>query len=242
MTGRVLLGMLTPSSNTVLEPISSAMVAGLPNVSVHFARFPVTEISLDNKALGQFDLQPMLGAASLLADAHVQAICWNGTSAGWLGLDKDRSLCDAIRGRTRIPATSSVLALDEIFRITGIKRYALVTPYLHRIQEQILINFAKEGFECVAERHLNTQRNFSFSEVTAKALTDMVREVAKAGPQVISIFCTNLKGAPLVEALEEEVGVPIYDTIATAVWSSLRLARTDPAMVKGWGRLFREVA
>ncbi len=129
MTGRVLLGMLTPSSNTVLEPISSAMVAGLPNVSVHFARFPVTEISLDNKALGQFDLQPMLGAASLLADAHVQAICWNGTSAGWLGLDKDRSLCDAIRDRTGIPATSSVLALDEIFRITGVKKYALVTPY-----------------------------------------------------------------------------------------------------------------
>jgi maleate isomerase len=242
MTDRVLLGMLTPSSNTVLEPISNAMVAGIPNVSVHFARFPVTEISLDKKALGQFDLQPMLDAASLLADAHVQAICWNGTSAGWLGLDTDRSLCDAIRDRTGISATSSVLALDEIFRITGVKKYALVTPYLHRIQEQILVNFANEGFECVAECHLNTQRNFFFSEVTAKAMTDMVREVAEAGPQAISIFCTNLKGAPLVEALEEEVGIPIYDTVATAVWSSLRLARTNPTMVKGWGRLFREVA
>jgi len=242
MTDRVLLGMLTPSSNTVLEPISNAMVAGIPNVSVHFARCPVTEISLDKKALGQFDLQPMLDAASLLADAHVQSICWNGTSAGWLGLDTDLSLCDAIRHRTGIAATSSVIALDEIFRITGVKKYALVTPYLHRIQEQILVNFAKEGFECVAERHLNTQRNFSFSEVSAKTLTDMVHEVAEAGPQVISIFCTNLKGAPLVETLEEEVGLPIYDTVATAVWGSLRLARADPTMVKGWGRLFREVA
>jgi maleate isomerase len=240
MTDRVLLGMLAPSSNTVLEPISSAMVAGIPNVSVHFARFPVTEISLEKKALGQFDLQPMLDAASLLADAHVQAICWNGTSAGWLGLETDRSLCDAIRDRTGIPATSSVLALDEIFRITGVKKYALVTPYLHRVQEQILVNFAKKGFECVAERHLDIRRNFSFSEVSANDLTDMVREVAEARPEVILIFCTNLKGAPLVEALEKELGILICDTIATAVWGSLRLAGTNPAMVKGWGRLFRE--
>jgi maleate isomerase len=241
MTGRVLLGMLTPSSNTVLEPISSAIVNGMENVSVHFARFRVTEISLDNRALGQFDLEPMLEAASLLADANVQAICWNGTSAGWLGLDADRALCDTIRERTGIPATSSVLALVEIFRLTGVSRYALVTPYLHEIQKQILVNFAKEGFECVAERHLNTKRNFSFSEVAAKTIAELVHEVADAGPQAISIFCTNLKGAPLVERLEEKLQVPIYDTVATAIWSSLRLAGANPTFVRGWGRLFREV-
>ncbi len=29
---RVLLGMLTPSSNTALEPLTSAMLSGLPEV------------------------------------------------------------------------------------------------------------------------------------------------------------------------------------------------------------------
>lgn len=46
MKKRIKLGMLTPSSNTALEPITSAMVSGLPNVSAHFSRFTVTEISL----------------------------------------------------------------------------------------------------------------------------------------------------------------------------------------------------
>ena len=55
MTKRVLLGMLTPSSNTILEPICQAMVAGLPEVSVHFSRFKVTEIALSASALAQFD-------------------------------------------------------------------------------------------------------------------------------------------------------------------------------------------
>ena len=53
MSKRVRLGMLTPSSNTALEPITSAMVAQLPGVSAHFSRFTVTEISLSDKALGQ---------------------------------------------------------------------------------------------------------------------------------------------------------------------------------------------
>ena len=86
MPDRIRLGMLTPSSNTVLEPVSAALVADLPEVSVHFGRFRVVEISLRDAALGQFDMAPMLGAAELLADAKVDAICWNGTSAGWMGL------------------------------------------------------------------------------------------------------------------------------------------------------------
>ena len=65
MIKRVLLGMLTPSSNTVLEPITTAMVAGLPEVSAHFSRFKVTEIALSNQALAQFDNTEILRAAEL---------------------------------------------------------------------------------------------------------------------------------------------------------------------------------
>src|SRR5690606_18148787 len=98
------------------EPVSSAMVAGLEDVSLHFARFRVVEISLRETALGQFDTAPMLAAADLLADARVDSICWSGTSAGWLGLDADRRLCAQIEDRTGIPATSAVLSLMELFR------------------------------------------------------------------------------------------------------------------------------
>ena len=55
MTERVFLGMLTPSSNTILEPVTTAMLAGLPEVTAHFSRFKVTEIALSGPALAQFD-------------------------------------------------------------------------------------------------------------------------------------------------------------------------------------------
>lgn len=240
-TKRTFLGMLTPSSNTILEPVTCAMLADVPGVSAHFARFRVTEISMGDRALNQFDNAPILEAARLLADARVHAVAWNGTSGGWLGFERDRDLCAQIKKETGIPATSSVLALADIFRKTGVTRYGLVTPYLDEIQTKILENFSREGFACAAERHLRDPGNFSFSEVTGDTIADMVRAVAKDKPQAISIFCTNMVGAPLVEALERETGIPIYDTVATAVWDSMRIAGVDPARVKGWGRLFRDV-
>ena len=123
MTKRILLGILTPSSNTALEPLTSAIVGGLPGVSAHFARFTVTEISLKDQALGQFDDSKILEAAKLLADAKVDSIGWSGTSSGWLGFEADERLCHRITETTGIPAATSVLALNEILLKTSAKNF-----------------------------------------------------------------------------------------------------------------------
>lgn len=237
---RVLLGMLTPSSNTALEPITSAMLAGLPEVSAHFARFRVTEISLRDHALGQFDETPILEAACLLADAHVDVIAWNGTSSGWLGFERDEALCARIMHETGIPACTSVLALNEAMRLAGHTRFGLLSPYLSDVQQLIVENYRRSAFACTTERHLGLSVNFEFSEVTAGQIENMARQAAASGePECLTTFCTNLRAAPLVPALEESLGLPVYDTVATAVWKSLRIAGVDTRRVKGWGSLFK---
>ena len=232
--------MLTPSSNTALEPLSSAMLAGLPEVSAHFGRFRVTEISLKPQALDQSDMAPIVQAACLLADAHVDVIAWHGSSAGWLGLDADVALCQRIEQETGVLCCTSVLALNEIMEKTQRKRFGLITPYLDEVQAAIVANCARSGFECVAERHLNRSLNFSFSEVQPQQILQMAHDVAEASPQCLTTFCTNLRAAQLAPALEAELGIPLYDTVATAVWKSLRLCGVDTQRVKGWGSLFNQ--
>ena len=241
MKNRKFLGMLTPSSNTTLEPVTARMLSTIEGVTPHFGRFRVTEIALGDKALGQFDAEPMLAAADLLADARCHSICWNGTSAGWLGFERDRELCRRIEERTGIRACSSVLALEEVFRQSGVKRFGLVSPYTDDVQAAISANFLREGFECVAERHSGLSVNFEFSEVALEVIAAMVREVAASRPQAITVLCTNMDGASLAAQLENETGIPVYDSIATAVWGSLRIAGIDPGRLKGWGRLFQEL-
>lgn len=232
------LGMLTPSSNTVLEPITAAMLHQLPDVSAHFARFRVVKISMEDDALGQFTNETMLAAADLLADAKVQSICWNGTSSGWLGFDTDRTLIAEIEQRTGVPACSSVLAMNELFEKLGASRIGLVTPYLPEIQKRIIANYAGHGIDVVAERHLNDPGNFSFATYSEAHILQLCREVAAAKPQAIAIYCTNFRGAWVAELIESETGIPVLDSVSTALWKSMLVAGDDPARIRGWGRVF----
>lgn len=218
------LGMITPSSNTVLEPAIARLLAGRPDVSAHFARLRVTEISAAPASHAQFDAAPMLAAAELLADARCHAICWSGTSASWLGIERDRALCDAIRSRTRIPATTAVLALLEEFRAAGVRRHGLVTPYVDELQARIVANLEREGFECAGERHLGLRVNFEFAGVAPPVIEAQVREVARSKPDAIAIVCTNLDGSAAAESLARELGIPVLDSVAVALRGALRLA------------------
>ncbi len=191
------------------------------------------------EALGQFEMEPMLAAADLLADAKVDAIAWNGTSAGWLGLDKDEALCAAIEARTGVPASSSVLALMEIMQRTGAKSYGLVTPYVDDVQTRIVENFAGLGLTCAAEEHLSITENFAFGMVSEEEVRAMCLSVATAKPDCIIVLCTNMRGGALAAGIEAETGIAVLDTVATAVWGALRKAGRDPSAITGWGRLFQ---
>lgn len=241
MSHRIRLGMLTPSSNTVLEPVTSAMLAGLPDVTAHFSRFKVTEIALSNQALQQFDPSEILRAAELLADAKVDVIVWNGTSASWLGFDRDERLCERILTATGIQAVTTTLAYREIFERTKIQRVGLISPYLDDVQAKIMNNWGGAGFVVTAERHLRIQDNYAFAEISEDEIVCMIREVVREGCEAVVILCTNMRGVALAAPLEAELGVPIYDSVSVTLWKSLAAAGADPARVTGWGQLFHRL-
>ncbi len=238
MSDRVLLGVLTPSSNTRLEPLTAELLRGLPEVSAHFSRFRVVDVSLAPSALAQFDTGAILAAADLLADAKVDAIVWSGTSGGWLGLDSDRVLCAEITDRTGIAATTSTLAVLEALNLYGVDTVGLVTPYPVRMQDAVTMTFAKEGVHARPARALGITSNWALSEVTQETLDEQVAQVAGMGVPAITTFCTNLEAASCVPRWEATFGVPVIDTVSAAVWSALRGAGADPSRITGWGTLF----
>lgn len=240
MTSIQRFGVLTPSSNSALEPLTSAIIAQTPGVTAHFSRFRVTEISLTEQALGQFDLEPVLQAARLLADAQVSVIGWSGTSAGWLGFERDIALCQRIEAETGIRATTSVLALLELIELAGIKRVALYTPYTADVQQRILENFQASGIECVAERHLSISRNFDFACVEPD---DIVRDceemLAQSDAQAVITLCTNLRAAQLASELESRHSILFLDTVSTVIWKMMHLIDRNTDDLQKWGRLFK---
>ena len=243
MSRRVRLGVLVPSSNTVVEPLTHLIISSIniPNttITVHFSRFQVTEISQSESALSQFDLTPILAAAQLLADAQVNVIGWSGTSAGWLGFDRDIKMCKAIHEATGIPATSSTLALNVLLEAFAVKKLCLVTPYLFSMNEAIIRNYISIGVAIDCERHLDIINNAAIGEVSEQQLNEMVDSVVAEGGTAITTFCTNLQAAHLVPIWERKhSNVIIFDTVATVIWQMLNMVSVDPRIVTGWGRMF----
>ncbi|ORY16139.1 Asp/Glu/hydantoin racemase [Clohesyomyces aquaticus] len=234
---RIRIGILVPSSNTALEPLTTAIVATLPNVSVHFSRFPVTTIGLSTSAVSQFEPHKIMEAATLLAHANVDIIGWSGTSSGWLGFPADDELCSMITDATGIRATTSVLALNKALKGLGVKKLGLVTPYLDDVQAAIVENYKSVGVDCSMERHLQRSDNVKFADLGAETFDPMVEAVVKEGAQAVSTFCTNLSAAQYIERWEKEYGVPILDTVTTVVWDALRMCGVDTSQINGWGRL-----
>jgi maleate isomerase len=231
--------MIAPSSNSVLEPVTYAMLADVPGTSAHFSRFRVTEIALDAYALNQFDPSWMLPAADLLADAKVDAMAWNGTSASWLGIERDESLCEAIGARTGKPATTSTLACIDAVRSIGAQRVGLVTPYTDDVQVRIASVWAGAGVTCHAERHLGLRDNFSFGQVAPAEIANMIRAVAAEKCDAVVVLCTNMEGASVAAALERDLNVLILDSVAVTLWRTMLLAGADPRVLSDWGRVFQ---
>lgn len=231
--------MLTPSSNTVVEPYTAALLAPLfPQVTAHFARVRVTRIALDDASNAQFALEPFLAAADLLADAKVDVIVWNGTSASWLGSGGDEALVAAIQARLGIPATSAVLGLRRLMARHGITRIGLVSPYTTDVQEQIVARLAEAGVETTAERHCGLSDNFSFAEIPEAEIADLCRAVAQSGPQAVIVMCTNMRGPLLAAGLEAECGIPILDSVAFALEAAFAACTYPTPALARFGRLF----
>lgn len=234
------IGMLTPSSNTVLEPVTCSMLRDTPGASVHFSRFRVTEVNGSAAAAEQFAIEPMLEAARLLAEAKVDVIAYNGTSGGWLGFANDRRLCERVVSETGIPATTAVLALNELLAMKGVRRYGLVSPCEERILEKITANYATLGLACSAFACSGITDNYACGDIEETAIRTMIHDVALSAPEAIVAFGTNLRAAPLVGEMERELGIPIYDTVAVVLWKCLRMVKVRTDSVAGWGGLFQE--
>ena len=232
---KIRIGMLTPSSNSVVEPWCYKIIGSIENVSVHFGRIEVLWIDDKEASLSQFYDENMIKGFELLSHVKPMVIGWNGTSASWLGLERDRILIDIIKKRTGCRVVTSTLSIIDALTALNIRKIGLVTPYIDSIQRKIINNFELEQLECVSERHFNMTDNFSFGEISESKITNAVEDVISEGAEAVIILCTNLAGAGIISTLEKRTGVPILDSVVLTIWGAFRSIGLSTNYLVNWG-------
>jgi maleate isomerase len=217
------IGILIPSSNTVLEPLAANMVSNIES-TVHFSRLQVIDVTLSQQSCAQFTMEKQIDAAKLLCDAGVDSLVWGGTSASWLGADHDARLCDLLEKATGVASGSCILEMNRLFDACNAKTFGLVTPYTSDVQKRIIKNYTSMGFTCSAEQHYGGVISSEYAAIEESVIAQMVRNVAQKNPSIIFIMCTNMRGARVSEELSDELGIPVFDSATVTLQAGLRLA------------------
>ncbi|SIS12297.1 maleate cis-trans isomerase family protein [Williamsia sterculiae] len=235
------LGMIVPSSNTTVEDVTRRLLDRRDDVSVVATRVRVQSIGLDDDG-ADFDVETILDAARLLADARVDVIVWNATAGSWLGADHDAVICTAITDATGVPAVTATQAILAACRVFGVGALGLATPYTPDVVEAIVAEYARHGVAVTAHAEWGERDNYSFAMRPSRDVVDLLRRAVAAGEvQAVALVCTNVDGTTAVDEVEAELSTPVIDSIAATVWWSLEAAGV-PARIEGHGTLLAQAS
>ncbi|WP_079924040.1 GAF domain-containing protein [Mycobacterium sp. AT1] len=218
------LGFICPSSNTAFEPAAWALLAD--RAAMHVTRVGVTRIALGPDSDDQFDVAGMEAAALLLAEARVDVVAWAGTSGSWLGVDRERALCDALSAAAGVPATTSTLAVLEACRTYGVERLGLVSPYTADVSARIAEELGRNGIEAVNQQYRGLATNYDFASVGPADVASMIAAAAH-GADAVTVMCTNVDGVAPAARVGAQLGTPVFDSIGATVWHAAGLAGDD---------------
>lgn len=233
---RAKIGLIYMASSTVMEPEFHAMAP--EGVSIHTTRIPFLNAS--NAGIrSMMNEGPLEDAARLLATAPLTAAVFGGTSASFL---EGKGFNDVVADRMRsvmgdIPVTTASSAALAALRSFAVKRISFVGPYIEEVTQRGQAFFAANGFEILAADGLGITGDIELGEIPLERVYDFVRRTTHPESEAVFISCTNMRSVGAIQALEQDLGIPVISAIQASFWHTLRLSNVH-APVQGFGTLF----
>jgi maleate isomerase len=134
---------------------------------------------------------------------------------------------------------SSAGALVEALRAIDADRIAIVTPYLRSLAEQVVGYLESEDFKVADWRALEVADNAEVGCIPSERVLEAARSLDLTGVDAVVISaCVQMPSLDLVEAAEEEFGIPVLSAATAGAYSILRSLNL-PVAIPGAGSLLR---
>ncbi len=212
-----------------------------PGVSVHMTRSSVPNdggVTLDDVlevAAGRQFVQ----LAEDLATVRPHALAWMCTSGSFSrGAAWDTELCRMLSQHGNCPATTTSTALVTALAAFGVRRIGLATPYETPVRQRLIEYLAEHEIDVVSSVGLGLIRDWEISTLAPMDLATLVRQADSPDAGAIFLSDTCLVLSPLAEALEADLGKPVFSANMVTMWHALQLAGVHEAS-PGIGSLFR---
>lgn len=230
---RAKLGLITPPTNTVNEAEWARMVPD--GVTVHSQRMPLHGHGGGQGAL----LDDIAANVALLAQANVDVVAYACTAGSMVV--PATSLPDAASARTGRAVVTTAAAIVAALDRLGASRVSIATPYHQALNDHEVGFLAAHAIETLAIEGLglgaNGPSDYPFiARTPLSVIEDLAVRVFVPGSQALLITCTDFPALPLIDRLEQRLGVPVISSNTATFWACLRRAGVDDALA-GAGRL-----
>jgi maleate isomerase len=244
---RVRVGLVVPSSNVTVETELPAVLGSHPSAafSFHASRMRMAKVSPEQLAAMNAQRERcILELGDTGPDVILYACLVALMSVGPGEHQRVESLVaeQLAAGRSQARVRSSAGALVEALRAIPARRIALVTPYLRPLAEKVVHYLTAEGFDVADWRALEVEDNRAVGCIPGERVMAAARSLDLTGVDALVISaCVQMPSLPLVEAAEQEFGLPVISAATAGAYSILRAAGL-PLDVSGAGALLRRDA
>lgn len=231
MSAPTRIGLVVPSSNTTIETeVPEMLRRSGAAYTFHSSRAVLHNVDAESldRMVGQADR-----CAAELADARVDAIvyaCLVALMARGPGSHEgvERRLEEVARESGAEPAiTSSAGALVRTLQAHGLRRVAILTPYVDALTELVVAYLEAAGVTIVDALSLRVPDNVQVGRLDPMRLPGLAKGMDLAGADaVILSACVQMPSLPAIAEAEEQLGLPVLSAATATVHDLLvRLGR-----------------
>lgn len=242
---RCKFGVVTPSTNTIVQPEYDDL--RFPGITNHVARMHIP----DDPVRSDADFDELIRRIDAGLDGAVERVMTAkpdqlilGISAESIwggGLAAARVIADRIaRLAPGTPFTQAAEALPAALKAYGVRgRIGVLTPYFP-VADTHIRRFVEEiGYEVAGTRHLCRPGPVAIAYTSEQSLRAAIQELHELGADAIIQFGANLPMGQIAATAERWLAKPVIAVNTATYWHALR-SRNILDQKPGFGRLMSE--
>jgi len=177
------------------------------------------------------------GMRLILPDLRLDVAGFTCTSGAMvIGEDKVFSLMR--KWRPGIPCSSPITGAIAGMKALGLRRIALLTPYVQAINDMMRCYIEERGVSVPVMGSFNNANDDEVARITLASTKTAALHLARSQHvEGIFVSCTSLRTIDIISEVEAEIGKPMLASNPAQAWHLLRLGGIREALPQ-WGRLF----
>lgn len=239
------IGLIVPSSNTTMETELPELFRRQTEATGHKYTFHSARAGMKN--VNKEELLAMVGkaadCAAAVSDANVDAIAYaclvavmaQGANAH---VGSELTIAQAAEDNGHPAAvTSSAGALVRTLQEMGVEKVAMVTPYMKPLTQMVREYIEGAGITVLDAVSLEVADNLAVGCLDPQNLPEIARNLKRDGADAIVLSaCVQMPSLPAVQAVEDELGLPVITAATATAYEILKSLGHTPA-ITGAGSL-----